>query len=135
MVELATEWKTLYNELILATLKTDLLIEKSSLTRRWYLLTCQYSFHDRAKKFINSRNDVIYFADTNFVYDVKIFDEIRSIDNIGMLPVGLVEPLGIRSFTQLFFSLKARPYIDYDFFFHKNGLPYSNICRKSRFMT
>jgi beta-1,3-glucuronyltransferase len=54
-------------------------------------------FCSRAKLFVNSRNDVVYFADADYTYDPNVFEEIRTVSQIGMFPVGLTQPLGVQS--------------------------------------
>ena len=58
----------------------------------------KYNFNFfRSKIFVNSRNDVVYFADADHVYDSKLFEAIRDVGVVGMFPVGLTQPLGISS--------------------------------------
>ncbi len=34
------------------------------------------------------QNAVVYFADDDNAYDVRLFEEIRKVQNVGVLPVG-----------------------------------------------
>lgn len=39
---------------------------------------------------INARAAVVYFADDDNTYDIRVFDEMRTIRKVGVWPVGLV---------------------------------------------
>jgi galactosylgalactosylxylosylprotein 3-beta-glucuronosyltransferase 3 len=36
---------------------------------------------------------VVYFGDDDNTYDLRLFDEIRNVSNVGVWPVGLVDEL------------------------------------------
>ena len=42
-------------------------------------------------------NAVVYFADDDNAYDVRIFEEVRATRQISVFPVGLVQEYGISS--------------------------------------
>lgn len=43
----------------------------------------------------NARDGVLYFADDDNTYDIRIFEEMRWTKRVSMFPVGLVTKLGV----------------------------------------
>ncbi|OXA64823.1 galactosylgalactosylxylosylprotein 3-beta-glucuronosyltransferase P [Folsomia candida] len=48
------------------------------------------------ENYVDTRG-VVYFADDDNTYDLRLFDEIRTVEKVGMWPVGLITHFGVSS--------------------------------------